>query len=238
MSSQTFAGLGVSSAVVDALSKRERHVPFPVQTAVIPDVLAGRDVLVKSPTGSGKTLAFGAPIMDRLEANDPRPRALVLAPTRELPSQIVEELPPLAHARALSVAAVYGGAGIQPQIKRARRAHMLVATPGRLEDLIERGAVKLDRVRILVLDEADRMLDMGFKPPVDRIVGLIPKQRQTLFFSATLHGEVNRIAREYTVDPCRHEHSHSEERRGEVHHRFVAVNGSSKLDALVHELHD
>src|ERR687893_2377688 len=130
MSSQTFAGLGVSSAVVDALSKRERHVPFPVQTAVIPDVLAGRDVLVKSPTGSGKTLAFGAPIMDRLEANDPRPSALVLAPTRELASQIVEELQPLAHARALSVAAVYGGAGIPPPIKRGPPAPQLGGPAG------------------------------------------------------------------------------------------------------------
>src|SRR5918997_1826050 len=236
MSSQTFAGLGVSSAVVDALSKRERHVPFPVQTAVIPDVLAGRDVLVKSPTGSGKTLAFGAPIMDRLAANDPRPSALVLAPTRELASQIVEELQPLAHARALSVVAVYGGAGIQPQIKRARKAHMLVATPGRLEDLIERGAVRLDRVRILVLDEADRMLDMGFRPPVDRIVKQTPADRQTLFFSATLDGEVGRLADAYTRQARRHERAATVRQRADVEHRFVSVRHEGKLDALVREL--
>ena len=109
-------------------------------------------------------------MVERIEATDPRPSALVLAPTRELAGQIVEDMRPLAHARALSVAAVYGGAGIEPQIKLARRAHMLVATPGRLEDLIERGAVSLDHVKILVLDEADRMLDMGFRPAVDRIV--------------------------------------------------------------------
>ncbi|MFN2615633.1 MAG: DEAD/DEAH box helicase, partial [Thermoleophilaceae bacterium] len=139
---------------------------------------------------------------------------------------------------ALSVAAVYGGAGIDRQSKQARRAHILVATPGRLEDLIERGAVKLDRARILVLDEADRMLDMGFRPPVDRIVSLMPRKRQTLFFSATLHGEVDQIARAYTVDARRHEHAHSEERRGEVHHRFVSVTAAGKLDALVRELRD
>jgi ATP-dependent RNA helicase RhlE len=236
MSSHTFAGLGVSSAVADALTKRDRHEPFPVQKVVIPDVLAGRDVLVKSPTGSGKTLAFGAPMMDLLEANDPRPSALVLAPTRELAAQIVEELQPLAHARALSVAAVYGGAGIQPQIKRARRAHMLVATPGRLEDLIERGVVKLNRVRILVLDEADRMLDMGFKPPVDRIVSQIPRDRQTLFFSATLEGAAGKLAATYTQNPRFHEQAPPPERRGDVQHRFVSVTSDSKLAALVREL--
>ena len=195
-------------------------------------------MLVKSPTGSGKTIAFAVPLVERLQAGDPRPSALVLAPTRELASQIVEEVLPLARARALSVAAVYGGAGIEPQIKRARRAHILVATPGRLEDLLERRAVRLDRVRMLVLDEADRMLDMGFRPPVDRIVSQMPRERQTLFFSATLDGEVHRIAKRYTADPCRHEHAHPAERRGEVDHRFLAVAHESKVDALVSELHD
>jgi ATP-dependent RNA helicase RhlE len=236
--STDFAGLGASRPVVDALREGGISAAFPVQQMVLPDALAGRDVLVKSPTGSGKTIAFAVPLVERIEANDPRPSALVLAPTRELASQIVDEIGPLAHARALSVAAVYGGAGIQPQIKRASKAHILVATPGRLEDLIERGAVQLDRVRILVLDEADRMLDMGFRPAVDRIVGLMPRKRQTLFFSATLHGDVNRIAREYTNDPCRHEHAPPQERGREVHHRFVAVKSTSKLDALVRELHD
>jgi ATP-dependent RNA helicase RhlE len=238
MSVQSFADLGASRPVVDALTGGGITAAFPVQRLVLPDALAGRDVMVKSPTGSGKTIAFAVPLVERLDATNPRPSALVLAPTRELVRQIVDEIRPLANARALSVAAVYGGAGIERQSKLARRAHILVATPGRLEDLLERGAVKLDRVRILVLDEADRMLDMGFRPPVDRIVSLMPRKRQTLFFSATLHGEVNRIAREYTVDPCRHEHTHAQELRGEVHHRFVAVTSDSKLDALVRELHD
>jgi superfamily II DNA/RNA helicase len=238
MTTKSFAELGASRPVVGALAAGGITAAFPVQRLVLPDALAGRDVLVKSPTGSGKTIAFAVPLVERLDAEDPRPSALVLAPTRELAQQIVEEMSPLAHARALSVAAVYGGAGIERQSKLARRAHILVATPGRLEDLIERGTVDLRRVRILVLDEADRMLDMGFRPPVDRIVSLMPRKRQTLFFSATLHGEVNRIAREYTVDPCRHEHAHAQERRGDVHHRFVSVTASSKLDALVRELHE
>ena len=190
MSSQSFADLGVSKAVVSALSARGIATPFPVQRKVVPDVLAGRDVLTKSPTGSGKTLAFGIPIVDRLEADGPRPAALILAPTRELASQIVDELHGVCHARALSIAAVYGGTSVNRQAREARKAHILVATPGRLEDLIERGDVSLARIRVLVLDEADRMLDMGFRPPVDRIVSQCPAQRQTLFFSATLDGDV------------------------------------------------
>ena len=170
MSMQSFADLGVSGAVQDALRRRGITQPFPVQTLVIADVLAGRDVLVRSPTGSGKTLAFAVPMVDRIQATDPRPTALILAPTRELVSQIADEMYTVAHARALRVSAVYGGVGIQKQARDAARSHVLVATPGRLEDLIERGAFSLDRVRILVLDEADRMLDMGFLPAVERIV--------------------------------------------------------------------
>jgi superfamily II DNA/RNA helicase len=195
-------------------------------------------VLVKSPTGSGKTLAFAIPLAELLESDGPRPAALVLAPTRELVSQIVEETMPLAHSRALSVAAVYGGAGIQAQIKRARRAHIIVATPGRLEDLLERRAVTLENVGILVLDEADRMLDMGFKPAVDRIVARVPQERQTMFFSATLDGDVGRVAHAYTVDARRHEQAPARERRHDVKHRFVSVTADSKLDALVRELRD
>jgi ATP-dependent RNA helicase RhlE len=236
MSSQSFADLGVSNAVVNALSARNIDHPFPVQQLVIEDVLAGRDVLTKSPTGSGKTLAFGIPIADRLKADGPRPAALVLVPTRELASQIVDELTDVCHARALSIAAVYGGTSIERQSRAARKAHILVATPGRLEDLMERGAVSLQRVSILVLDEADRMLDMGFRPPVDRIVKTMPAQRQTLFFSATLDGEVGRLANQYTHDARRHEHAHSAEQRGEVEHRFIPVLHEAKLDTLVAEL--
>src|SRR4051812_3055147 len=236
MSLQSFADLGVSSAVAGALLERGIDSAFPIQQAVIPDVLAGHDVLAKSPTGSGKTLAFGVPMMDLIEATDARPSALVLAPTRELASQIVDELRRVAHSRALSIAAVYGGAGMQPQIKAARKAHILVATPGRLEDLMQRGAVRLDRVKLLVLDEADRMLDMGFKPAVDRIVSATPAQRQTLFFSATLDGVVGQVAHEFTRDPRRHSVAPRPERKADIEHRFVRVKHEAKLDHLVSEL--
>jgi superfamily II DNA/RNA helicase len=236
MSTQSFADLGVSNTVAAALAARGIESPFAVQRLVIADVLAGRDVLAKSPTGSGKTLAFGVPLVDRLDANGPKQSALILAPTRELASQIAEELRVIAHARALSIAAVYGGAGIEKQSKLARRAHIVIATPGRLEDLIARGAVRLDRVRVLVLDEADRMLDMGFRPVVDRIVAQTPRDRQTLFFSATLDGEAGQIAAAYTRDPRRHEHKPTGDRRPQIDHRFLAVEHTAKLDHLVRVL--
>jgi ATP-dependent RNA helicase RhlE len=237
MSKQSFAELGVSESVARALEASGIDSPFAVQKSVVPDVLAGRDVLVKAPTGSGKTLAFGVPLVERIEATDARAAALVLVPTRELASQVTEALTDVARARALSVAAVYGGAGIERQSKLARRAHILVATPGRLEDLIDRGAVRLDRVRVLVLDEADRMLDMGFRPAVDRIVAQTPSDRQTLFLSATLEGEAGRIASAYTRDARRHEERASERAQGRVEHRFLAVQHEDKLDSLVRELY-
>ena len=236
MSPQTFADLGVSSAVAGALEARGFDSPFPIQQLVVPDVLAGRDVLAKSPTGSGKTLAFGVPIVDKIDAQSQRPAALVLVPTRELATQIVDEIDAVAHSRALSIAAIYGGAGIERQIKAARKSHILVATPGRLEDLMARRAVRLDRIQVLVLDEADRMLDMGFRPAVDRIVAATPRSRQTLFFSATLDGAVGQIARDFTRDPARHAVAPKPERRADIEHRFVSVRHEAKLDALVSEL--
>jgi superfamily II DNA/RNA helicase len=236
MSSKSFAELGLAPVLDRTLAERGITKPFPVQEMVFTDCLQGHDVLVKSPTGSGKTLAFGLPMLQRIEAEDRRPGGLVLAPTRELALQIVDDLLPLAHARALKIAAVYGGAGIQPQIKRARAAHIVVATPGRLEDLIARRDLDLSRVRMLVLDEADRMLDMGFKPAVDRIVKLTPKSRQTLLFSATLDGMAGKIAREYTNNPRRHEHTPKGNGRSRTEHRFVNVKHEGKLDALVREL--
>jgi ATP-dependent RNA helicase RhlE len=238
MKHQSFADLGVSEVVVDELRERGVSAPFAVQSMVIPDVLAGHDVLAQSPTGSGKTLAFGVPLVERLRDSDPRPSALVLAPTRELAVQIVDELRPIAHARALSIAAVYGGAGIVKQARLAARAHILVATPGRLIDLIERRDVSLSRVRLLVLDEADRMLDMGFRPVVDRIVKMTARERQTLLFSATLEGEVGRIAKAYTHSPRRHEHAHPVEQKADVEHRFVSVSHEGKVARLVTELGD
>ncbi len=238
--SSNFADLGVSRPVVDALAKRGFTEPFAVQELAIADVLAGRDVLVQSPTGSGKTLAFGIPIVDLVKADERRPAALVLAPTRELAEQIVEETTAIARSRALKVAPVYGGVGLHAQAKRARNAHIIVATPGRLEDLLQRKEITLEHVRILVLDEADRMLDMGFKPPVDRIVGQIPKRndRQTLFFSATLEGAAGQLAKAYTHDARRYVHAPKENGKRDISHRFVHVHHELKVDRLVAELRD
>ena len=236
MQHETFADLGVSEAVASDLAARGIEAPFAVQKMVIPDVLAGHDVLAQSPTGSGKTLAFGVPVVERLKDSDARPSALILAPTRELAIQIVEDMRSIAHARALSIAAVYGGAGIVKQARLAGRAHILVATPGRLLDLIDRRDVSLKNIRILVLDEADRMLDMGFRPVVDKIVKMTAAKRQTLLFSATLEGEVGKIAKVYTTDPRRHEHIQSVERKADVKHRFVTVTHDGKVDRLVLEL--
>jgi ATP-dependent RNA helicase RhlE len=236
MSKQSFADLGVSDAVSSALSKRGIEEPFAVQRLVIEDVLAGRDVLAQSPTGSGKTLAFGVPLVDRIAAESARPAGLVLAPTRELACQIVDELHGIAHARALAVAPVYGGVGIQAQARKAARAHIVVATPGRLEDLLQRGDLTLRHVQVVVLDEADRMLDMGFKPAVDRIVARTPRDRQTLFFSATLDGAPGEVARSYTRDARRHVHAPKAERRADVQHRFLHLAHADKVGTLVREL--
>jgi superfamily II DNA/RNA helicase len=236
MSEQSFADLGVSSAVVRALDERGYTTPFAIQKKAIGDVLAGRDLLAKSPTGSGKTLAFMVPLVDRIEAEDPRPAALVLAPTRELATQIVDETWAIAKARALKITAVYGGVGIPKQAREAGRSHIIVATPGRLEDLLARRAFNLSNVRILVLDEADRMLDMGFRPAVDRIVDLCPEDRQTLFFSATLDGEAGRVARQFTTDAVTHEHAPAPERKADIEHRFVRVDHAGRVDALVKEI--
>jgi superfamily II DNA/RNA helicase len=234
----TFADLGVTRPVAEALSKRGITSPFAVQKLVIEDVLDGHDVLVQSPTGSGKTLAFGIPLVECINTDDHLPAALILAPTRELALQIVDDLEPIARARDLRVAPVYGGAGLEKQAKRAAKAHIIVATPGRLEDLLDRRAFALDELRILVIDEADRMLDMGFKPAVDRIVRQTPNDRQTLFFSATLEAAAGEVARAYTHEARRHVHEPVDSDQGETSHRFVHLDHTAKLDALVAELRD
>ena len=207
--------------------------PFPIQTLVIPEALRGGDVLAKSPTGSGKTLAFAIPIVERLSPSDRRPAALVLVPTRELCSQVTEELEFVAGGRHQGRVGVRRRAA-QGAGRRRESAHVIVATPGRLQDLVDRKLLSLDAVKVLVLDEADRMLDMGFKPQVDRIVRLLSSDRQTMFFSATLDGEVGELARRYTQFPARFEGELPEERRsGEVDHRFVPVTADKKVQTLV-----
>jgi len=234
---QSFCALGVSAPVERALAERGIHTPFPIQSLVLADALAGLDVLAKSPTGSGKTLAFALPLVERTRPQGQAPTALVLVPTRELAVQVAGELGAVGRPKSLRVAAAYGGAPISGQSKRVRGAHVLVATPGRLQDLAERRLVALDGVRVFVLDEADRMLDMGFRPQVERIVRLLPRERQTMLFSATLDGEVGELARAFTRNPSRFEAlPPAELARVEVDHRFVQVTADGKVDALIAEL--
>jgi ATP-dependent RNA helicase RhlE len=230
---QSFHQLGVSARIAQHLAARDIHIPFPIQARVLPDALAGRDILAKSPTGSGKTLAFAAPIVQGLQPGPGRLGALVLVPTRELCAQVAEEIEAVAAGDGIRIAVAYGGVPLAAQAKRIRGAHVLVATPGRLNDLIERRLVTLDDVRVLVLDEADRMLDMGFKPQVDKIVRRLPRDRQTMFFSATLDGEVGRLADEYTNAPVRHEAGFAADMVfGTVEHRFVPVTADTKVEKL------
>jgi ATP-dependent RNA helicase RhlE len=235
---QSFSELGVPARIVRALAERDIDTPFPIQARVLHDALAGRDILAKAPTGSGKTLSFAIPIVERVELGDARPSALVLVPTRELASQVAVEVASLA-PKGVEVATVYGGVPLHAQAKRARRAHVVVATPGRLNDLLERKAVSLDGVATLVLDEADRMLDMGFKPQVDRIVRKLPHARQTMFFSATLDANVGELARAYTSNPVRCEVAAMlAEDSAEVEHRFVAVKPDDKIATLAELLQE
>lgn len=229
----TFAELGVSAPVSKALARRDIHVPFKIQGLVMADALAGRDVLAKSRTGSGKTLAFAIPIVERVRPGGSRPKALVLVPTRELCVQVTDDFRDIARAKNLKVASVYGGTALREQAAKAAKADILVATPGRLEDIAERKLVKLDSIEILVLDEADRMLDMGFQPQVDRLVRRIPKRRQTMFFSATLDGRVGYMAKAYTNHPVTHEVVTKRPTVEQAEHRFVPVNEHNKVDKLI-----
>ncbi|HZQ04056.1 MAG TPA: DEAD/DEAH box helicase [Gaiellaceae bacterium] len=230
----SFRALGVSDAVCAELAGRGIETPFEIQALAIPEALRGGDVLAKSPTGSGKTLVFALAIVERLDLAAPKPAALVLVPTRELCVQVTTEVELVGRSRGVRVASVYGGVPLRKQAELARAAHVVVATPGRLQDLLDRGLLSVDTVCVLVLDEADRMLDMGFKPQVDKIVRRLPQQRQTMFFSATLDGEVGEVARRYTRFPARFEGDvPAELRSGEVEHRFVPVTHETKVQTLV-----
>jgi len=229
-----FRALGVSAAVERALAERDIVEPFRIQSLVLPDALAGRDVLAKAPTGSGKTIAFGIPLVERTPIGGKVPSSLVLVPTRELALQVADEIEKFASAKDVRVGVAYGGAPVASQAKRLRGAQIVVATPGRLQDLIERRLINLDAVQTLVLDEADRMLDMGFRPQVERILRRVPDDRQTMLFSATLDGEVGELASAYTRDPSRFEYARAAEANdGVIEHDFVAVTADDKIDRLI-----
>lgn len=226
----TFTDLGVPARLIEVLNKHSIVDPFPIQEATIPDLLSGRDVLGRAPTGSGKTLAFGLPLITRVgKATSRRPRALILAPTRELAEQIARELVPYAKAYGRAVTAVYGGVGYDPQRNALRKgADVLVATPGRLADLIDERTVSLAEVDIVVVDEADRMADMGFMPQVRRLLDQTTTPRQTMLFSATLDSDVASLTQRYQTDPVRHEVGDHEDHL-EAAHYFWRVDASERI---------
>jgi superfamily II DNA/RNA helicase len=219
----TFSELGVADDLCACLTARNRTEPFPIQAAAIPPALEGKDVSGRAPTGSGKTLGFGLPIAQRVARARPnRPRALILAPTRELAAQIDTELKPLLAVRKRSVASFYGGVGFGPQLKALRRGvDVAVGCPGRIADLVRRGDLVLDEVDIVVIDEADRMADMGFLPEVRRLLDRVRPQRQTLLFSATLDGAVDVLVRNYQRDPVRCDVAPPERHDDRTVHNFV-----------------
>ena len=237
MSDATFAELGVSDAVCEVLDGKGFIAPFPVQESVIPEALEGRDLTVRAPTGSGKTLAFALPTVEFLHEPHGYPGALVLAPTRELAVQITEEVTPLAAALGLKTAVAYGGVPLDRQAKKAAGADFVVATPGRLLDLMRQKLVDMSKIEVLILDEADRMLDMGFIPQVEAILKFLPAERQTMLFSATLDGEIARLANKMTRSPGLIE---TEDDPGtdialseRLEQSFVPVEPSSRTETLI-----
>ena len=227
----TFEALGVSPRLVARLAADGIESPFPIQELTIRDGLAGRDVCGKAKTGSGKTLAFGLPLVERVSKAEPhRPTGLVLVPTRELANQVSDVIEKLAAAVDRTVQTVYGGVGFDPQRDALRKGvDILVATPGRLIDLIEHRDVQLDAIEVLVLDEADRMLDMGFSPQVQKILYRITRPHQTMLFSATLDGAIKRIVDRYLADPVAHEVESDEPTVDQMEHRFFYVH---QLDTI------
>ncbi len=230
----TFASLGVAPALVEALAVQGITTPFAIQAMTVADGLAGRDVCGKAKTGSGKTLAFGIPLLQRTMASPSatpgRPRGLVLVPTRELAVQVSEVLEPLAHAVGLHIVAVYGGADIERQIKKVRRGvDVVIATPGRLIDLGDRGEISVADIESLVLDEADRMADMGFMPQVEWVLRRLERDHQTLLFSATLDGAVDRLVSRYLTDPVLHEVASPSTTVDAMEHRFLEVHQMDRV---------
>jgi superfamily II DNA/RNA helicase len=230
----TFASLGVPDALATALAAQGIIQPFPVQALTIPDGLAGRDVCGKAKTGAGKTLAFGLPVLARtVKAIPGRPTSLILLPTRELALQVAEVLGPLALTVDRGVVAVYGGQKMELQTDLIERgADIVIATPGRLIDLVDRKAVSLADVSLVVLDEADRMVDMGFLPQVEWLLRHIEGKHQTLLFSATLDGAIDHMVRNYLHDPVRHEVVSKSITVEEMTHRFLLVHEMDKVRVL------
>jgi superfamily II DNA/RNA helicase len=238
-SSMTFADLGVPQRLVDVLAAQGITTPFPIQSATLPDSLAGRDVLGRGRTGSGKTYAFVLPLLARLstsgtERRSKRPRALILAPTRELASQIEAAVAPLAAAFSMRTMTVFGGVGANPQINALKAGvDVLVACPGRLEDLMSGGHVSLDAIEITVLDEADHMADLGFLPAVRRLLDKTPRVGQRMLFSATLDGGVDVIVKRFLSNPITHSVDSAQSPVAKMSHHVLHVQHDDRLPVLV-----
>ena len=226
-----FADLGIDQDLVDVLAERGITTPFEIQTLAIPDGIAGRDVCGKAKTGSGKTLAFGIPMIQRISKAKPhRPTGLALVPTRELAVQVCKELEPLAATRGLTFEAIYGGSPIEKQIAALKRGvDFVVATPGRMIDLIQQEELSVADLEGVVIDEADRMADMGFMPQVEWILRRAKKDHQTLLFSATLDGMVGALISRYQTDPVTHEVASDDVTVAEMEHRFLAVHEMDRV---------
>ena len=226
-----FTDLGIDQDLVDVLAKRGITTPFEIQTLAIPDGIAGRDVCGKAKTGSGKTLAFGIPMIQRISKAKPhRPTGLALVPTRELAVQVCKELEPLAATRGLTFEAIYGGSPIEKQIAALKRGvDFVVATPGRMIDLIQQEELSVADLEGVVIDEADRMADMGFMPQVEWILRRAKKDHQTLLFSATLDGMVGALISRYQTDPVTHEVASDDVTVAEMEHRFLAVHEMDRV---------
>lgn len=231
MTTTQFSDLGINQDLVDVLAERGITTPFEIQTLAIPDGIAGRDVCGKAKTGSGKTLAFGIPMIQRLSKAKPhRPTGLALVPTRELAVQVCKELAPLAATRGLVFEAIYGGSPIEKQIAALKRGvDFVVATPGRMIDLIQQEELSVADLEGVVLDEADRMADMGFMPQVEWILRRTEKKHQTLLFSATLDGMVGALISRYQTDPVTHEVESRDVTVAEMEHRFLAVHEMDRV---------
>jgi ATP-dependent RNA helicase RhlE len=233
-----FSQFAISPALLARLNHNKFTTPTPVQAEAIPPALEGRDVLATAQTGTGKTLSFLIPIVEMLEKTDARgANALVLLPTRELAMQVEKVYRAIRPNQSNMVALVVGGMAEGPQIDTIRRgARLIVATPGRLEDYIKRRLVRLDKVQILVFDEVDRMLDMGFQPAIARIVAELPQKRQTLCYSATLEGAVRDVAKRYLTNPVRIEIGNVSKPAENVELRTFEVDQNKKQELLEHLL--
>jgi len=230
----TFESFSLSKSTLALLTKHGITTPTPVQEELIPRIAAGRDIIAQSETGSGKTLSFALPLIDAINRRDGL-SLLVLAPTRELALQISQEFVKFSHGAHLGITPVYGGVSINDQIRKLNQTNIVVGTPGRLVDLLQRGQLHLETIRYLVFDEADRMLDMGFLPDIERILRHVPKKRQTLLLSATLPNEIVRVSQKYLINPFRIELA-SAVKPEFLRQTYYQTNTEQKLALLIHLL--